>query len=646
MDLKKITAFVLNHKTPLNIRVFYYLSLVIIAIITVFPLFGAGIGSADDMGNYINTRFGKEVEIVKYMAEMSGRFYFKLTGLAHNLPYEVDNLFVLKLFQVVPILFCLFLFYKIVVIVTKSKEVSSLYVLLFFVIAQYTHHTSLFFNYPFYFSFSFSLILTSYLLLHRFQVTGKLYLLIGSALMFGLGLLFYEAYILFFCFSSLAIIYVNVTGGNRGWLLIRRSALQILPYLLVVIAYGLAYVIYGRIHPSEYSGTTMLGNNVKISTFFQVLWYLSNSAFPLTQYISHHNLFLDKSELTEGYRNVVPYLFFHARVEWIVKSILVLFVSYYMLLSIPKIPWKILLVGSVLAVLVTFFPHIPLALTQKYTFYAMTQGMLGYITALYSLFGVVLFISLVCAMILKLTESNTLVRHLFVLVISSGFVICSFLTDFSNYYIAQDVHQANIRMRVVDELIKSDEFRNIPSSSNIYSQQLWNNNHYMAGGITEQGFQWTYYILCKSKMLQNMIRDNREFLKAVKAPGSPGYMVVYRQAVKTDDAMLVLAQLESPWVNDSVVSHLSNRLILVYYSKCKHFSVSFRREDASPTEKAKIQISHIKGEVDPGNFVEFSIYNTKKNTAATIFTIESPSIDIRSIRISDMISPEGIIYYL
>ena len=216
MEFNNIKQYFLKHKIPLNGDVFYYTTLLAIAIITFFPLFGSGIGSADDMTNYVNTLLGKEIIASVWYAEMSGRFYYLIVGLFHHLPYEIDDLFVIKLYQILPIFLNLVLFGKVVYILTKSKEVSSLFVILFLVVAQFSHHTSLFFTYPFYFTFSFSLILAAYLLLYRFQVSKKKKNLIFSALLFGIGLLFYEVFILFISFAvaSPAIIPLAALRGR------------------------------------------------------------------------------------------------------------------------------------------------------------------------------------------------------------------------------------------------------------------------------------------------------------------------------------------------------------------------------------------------------------------------------------------------
>lgn len=646
MRKMKITDILLRNKYQINKETFYYLILLIIALITFFPLFGTGIGSADDMANYMNTRFGKEFSNSRFLAEMSGRFYYLIVGIFHNLPYEIDDMFVIKLFHVIPICLCIYLFYRIVRILTKSTEIAGLFVLLFFVIAQVSRHTSLFVTYPFYFTFAFSLVLSAYLLLYRYQNTMKKRFLIFSALLFGIGLLFYEVFIIFIGFAALSVISKNYCENKRGLLFLKTVFFQLLPYILVILTYGAAYILYSYAHPTDYAGTKMGSGNITFTTFFRVLWSLSYSAFPLTEYISLKGFFGYKSDLIDGYRNIVPYLFAHAHIEWLVKTILVFCLSIFLLARIPKVKYSVLLIGFAFSVMFTFFPHIPLALTSKYTLYVTTQGMLGYITTFFSLFGVVLFLSVLCAFLLNFTKCHTIPRYILTLCISCGFVICSFLTDFSNFYVTQDIHQANVRMRTVDEMIKTDAFKSIPQSSNFYAAQLWEHPFYMASGVTEQGFLWTYYILSKSGILQNLIRDQKTFLDLTRNDQNPCYRIEYFQAYKSDDALLILAQLPPPSQNDSSISVASNKVMVVYYSKYKQFSVSFKRFDPVSQEPTKIKVSHINEEINPGKNVEFTVYNTRFNDPITVFTIETPSIDIRSIRISNIISVDSKVFYL
>ncbi|HNW74669.1 MAG TPA: hypothetical protein PKN44_13655 [Bacteroidales bacterium] len=646
MNLRKVFQALFKNKFPLNSQIFYYLSFLVIAMITMYPLFTTGFGNGDDMGNFLITRLGKVLWNANMMAELQGRFQFLIISPIQNIPFYFDNQFVFKLFHVLPILICLCLFCRIVFLLTQSKELSALYVLLFFVVAQVSRHTSLFVTYPFCFPFSLSLLLCAFLLVHHFQKTNKYRYLIFSAILFAIGLLFYEVYILFIVFAGLSLIYFNVNTGKRGFLLLKKIIVQTLPFIVVVICFLAAYVIYGHMHPSDYEGTKMTAGNVTAGSFFTVLWKLSYTAFPLTVYDSLREFFKYKSDLIDGYRDVVPYLFSQAHLDWIIKAVLVCALGYYILINVRRISYRNILICFICAVMLIFFPHIPLALTNKYTYFVTTQGMIGYVTTFFSLFGVLLLIAVICALLLNLTANQSLVRHLTALVISVGFTLCGFLTDFSNYYVTQDIHQANIRMSVVNEMIKSDAFKAIPQSSNIYAAELWNNPFYMASGVTAQNFEWSYYIYACSEINQGMVRDENEFLKLAKKINEPSYRINYWQAYKTDDALLVLARLKIPDSASNRIDSVSERVLVVFYSKYKEFTVTFKRQSPFPMEKTRIKINHIEDVIDPGEYVEFAVSNTRLNNPATIITIECPSILIRSIHVSNLITSGCKMYFL
>jgi hypothetical protein len=201
-------------------------------------------------------------------------------------------------------------------------------------------------------------------------------------------------------------------------------------------------------------------------------------------------------------------------------------------------------------------------------------------------------------------------------------------------------------MKVVDEMVKTEAFKSIPYSSNIYAAQLWQHPFYMASGVTEQHFSWTDYIYAKSNLFRTLVRNEKEFLDINKSSKEPGYRLEYWQAYKSDDAVLLLAQLDALSPADTVIPTVSNKVMVVYYSKYKQFSVSFKRFDPLLQETTKIKVNHINEEINPGINVEFTVYNTRFNDPVTIFTIATPSIDIRSIRISALINPDSKVFYL
>jgi hypothetical protein len=646
MNLKKATNLILKQKFELNGSVFYYLSILGIAIITVYPWFNTGLSCGDDMATYIITRFGKVVANAKDLAELHGRFQYLFTLPIQSLPFVWDSIVIIKLFQVLPIVLALFLFNRVVRYSTGSQDLSALYVLLFLVTAQVSRHTSLFLNYPFCFSFSFSLLLCSYLLLMRYQQTKKYWILLVSALIYAIGLLFFEAYLVFLAFVTLFVIYRNVQAGEKGFKLVKKAGLQILPYLVVVICFLVVYVLYRQSHPSQYDGNKMSEGTAIIKSFFLVLWRLSTTAFPLTVYDSTKYLFAMKSEIADGFRNVVPYLIANARIEWIVKGVLVFGLAYYLLVRMPKTAYRTILVGMLAAVLLTFSPHFLLALTVKYIFYVTTQGMLGYVTTFFSLFGIVLFLSFLTVLLLNLTGPFTVLRHLTALVFSIGLVLCGFLTDFSNYYITRDVERASVRLYAMDELVKSDLFKAIPQYSNMAGTDLWINPSTQAGGLTVQNFEWTYYIGAKSGLSQFVYNNDSIFLSKVRESQAPCYKIVYNQSVRSDDAMLAVALLNRPGENDKKVDSVSTKILVLYYSQEKYFTVSFKKQPSVGETKTQLRISHITDEVDPGEYGEFTLFNTNDHARATIFTIEGPPVLIRSIRISNIVNPQTKLYYL
>ena len=182
-----------------------HLALVLLLIIyqTFFPLFFTGLATADDLHYYLISRQGLVMQDTSYFADVSGRFYYYIVKPVYNLPYLIDNPLFTKFFQVVPILMCVWIFAKIVEHLTKSRELSLLYLLLFLVTLQLSSHTSLFVAYPFYFSFSFFLLLSSVFFLLRFYESLRTRCLLCSVLLCGMVHLFYEAYILFLVFAFL-----------------------------------------------------------------------------------------------------------------------------------------------------------------------------------------------------------------------------------------------------------------------------------------------------------------------------------------------------------------------------------------------------------------------------------------------------------
>ncbi len=627
-------------------KVFIYLALFIVALITFFPLFFTGFATADDLHYYLITRRGLIMEDTSFFAKIAGRFYFYLVRPVYCLPYLFgDSMVIVKLFQYIPLICSFLLFSRIVYVVTKSKEMAWLFLLIFLMTMQISQHTSLFVSYPFYFTSSFSLLLISYLFLLHYFERKKIYLILLAALFFAIGLLFYETYIFFLLFAALTIVFYTLKEKGSPGQLLKNSIIQFLPFLIIGIIYLAAYFIFRIYHPSQYPGTNFVLKDLTVGTFFTVLWNLAFSSFPLTVYETSHGLFWDKSELITGYSPVILKLLLSARIEWIVKGVIVAFLGYKLLMNTSSVKLKGLLAGAMISLLLIFLPQIPLALTEKYISYAGHGTMIGYVTTFFSFFGTLLLITLLLNFLINLFNFSRIVKGVVTLFLVFGFFVCSVLTDFSNYSIARDIRSANLRLYAVDELMASDEFKTIPSGTPFYARDLWDNPSYCARGITEQEFNWYEYFEAKSGVTYLFGREPARFLDYSKNVTMVPYYLTMRQAERSEEIALVMGRMAPVQPQDTVVNRFSDRATIVYYSSYKTFTLSFKiKQDSAIT--VPLKINHITEEVNMDRTIEVTVYNTKRSQPATIFTLQFLGIDLNSIMISNTINPKNKYFYL
>ena len=626
-------------------RAFFYLAFSLIALVTLFPMFFTGFASADDFHYYLVTRNGEVMKNTALFANLAGRFYFHIVLPVYSLPYIVDNMAVVKIFHFVPLIVSFLLFGRIIVKLTGVREYTWFFLLVSMMTVQISANTSLFITYPFYFTFSFSLLLVSYLLLLRYLEKGGMVSLVASALFYAAGLLFYEIYVLYLLFAGLTILWYNRESGL--WGSIRRSAVQAIPLAVVGIAYVAAYFIYRIYHPSQYAGTSFDPKGFTPLTFMRVLWYLSVSAFPMTIYETIHNLFWDKSELVSGYSPVLLNLLLSAKVEWLVKGVLVAAVGFKLLMHLPALKWKSLLAGGAVSLMLIYVPHVPLALTEKYLYHAGGGAMLGYVTTYFSFFGVLLLITLAMGRLIGSLAFSRAVRIAVSTVFVALFFVGSVLTDFSNYSVAKDIASANLRFKAVDELLKSDPWKEVPLNSPFYGRSMWDNPSYIAYGVTEQSFNWYEYFMAKTGRYNPVGREDTIFLSYSKRVPELPWFIGMRQAEKTDDILLVIAPLDSLKQSDTVVQHVVDRASILYYSPYKIFTVSFHVKADTTNGKTPIRVNHIAADIfAPSKIVEFTVYNTVKTTPATVFTVRYPGIDLNTVMISNMWNKNNPVFYL
>jgi len=301
--------------------------------------------------------------------------------------------------------------------------------------------------------------------------------------------------------------------------------------------------------------------------------------------------------------------------------------------------------GAVVSLLLIFTPHILLGLTPKYTFY-VSYGMIGYVTTFFSLFGVLLLLTLSVVYLINLPGKIMFLRRTLAGILVFGFFICSVLTDFSNYTIAKDIRSANIRFFAMDELMKTEMFSSIPFGSKIFAKDMYDNISVNARNLTEQSFNWGYYIEAKTKINHIVFRDEKEFLESSRDSATPSFYLTMKQAVKSEEIFLAFADIGPALKQDSVINTFADKVWVLNYSPYKIFTVSFRCKEAIPAEGLPVGINHIRDTIQPGQTIQFTIYNTRAFQAATVFSIKAGAIDLKSIMISDLVDPRNRVFYL
>ncbi|MFH1296257.1 MAG: hypothetical protein ABIJ04_03170 [Bacteroidota bacterium] len=616
-----------------------YFALLIIVFITFYPFFLSGFGCADDIQNYLVLKSGGTWPNMIWLAKFAGRFYYLIVHPVYMVPYLADSMFVTKLFHHIPLIIGIVLFAVILFRMNRSRELSLFYLLIFLTVAQASKHTSLFLNYPFFFTFSFDLLLISFLLLLSYFDTSRKYHLVLSVILFAVVLLFSEIYLVYLLIFAITIVIYVAQNESSAVALLKRAGLIILPFLGVAALYLAAYFLYRVYYPSHYIGTMIDTKNVDFPGFFNALWNLSYASYPLTMFEENRHLLNMKSELIGGHSPVVLNILLNARIEWIIKGICVALTGFILLTGIHRISYKTLLAGSGLAVLLIFLPQIPLAITVKYISH-VEGGMKGYIPAFFSMFGTVLLLSLLLGYLVSLLHFNRFVKISVIFLFASGLFVLSVLTDLNNYTVAKDTRRANIRFYAMDELMKTPSFQSIPSQATLYTQELYRHTSQQYGGLTEQGFNWGKYITARTGITYQVFRYFKDIPVPLPGQEKPIYSMAAQQAAKSDELLLVLARLPQKTTEEDQPAQFADQVWLLYYSAYKIFSIGFNTRDEFIDVDTPLYVNNRSLMVRPGRNIELTINNPQLTQPATFFTIQTPGIDLKSIRISDIVDME------
>lgn len=565
---------------------FIWFLFVITIVITLAPFFKVGITSADDLGNYTRYLDGTVFSSSWIFARDAGRFYFIITIPIYSLPYVGDSFIFTKIIQN---LFLLLSYAMAAILIKKffnSREIALLFFLVLLMATPISANYHIpFIAYPFYFTFSFALLISAVLLFIKYTETNKYKFLIFSAIIFFISLLFYETYLLFLLFFCIWLFVRNIklSGGFKNFFKSKTTYKEIVPFASAGLLYVILYFGFRMLLKNEgeiYSGSSF-AQNFSWKNFLTVLYELTQTVFPLHIFKLNH-IYINQLELSYN-SSATSFISIlkNTDLSTIVNVAIQLVIFIYLFLRLKNISgYKKLGLGILFSLLFAFLSHSVLAMAEKYnTVDAATIK--GYVTSYYSYFGIWLAILLFAIIIYKLVKKNKYLKYTTIVLFSAAFAYVSIVNSYSNRVMARGWEQSQIRFSAINEMIEKEAFKDCPYGSLIYSPDMYWSD-ILGYVLVAQGFNWGTYVNIKSGTQLNIISSADRMIEAhYELPDAKIYRLVKIHTSIDNDVLFVLAEVDKNSINwdkgkDMFVDATCTRAKVYYYSKSNDFVVQFK----------------------------------------------------------------------
>ena len=559
---------------------------VIIAIITLAPLFNVGIITNDDFEYYITSLRGMDYwwEDAQCYANSSGRFYLLLVKPIFYIPYLVDNFFYTKVVQYVTLLVSYGLFSYFLYRIFKSKNLSLLVFLLLLVNTTLASFEDAYpiAAYPFYFAFNLILCLSSMLLFFRYRDTGRYKYAIFGAVLFFITLLFYETYLVFIAFFCLYIFVRNVNkyGFKPVWKE-KTFYKELLPYLSAIVLYLVLYFWWRASVASNsvdnfYEGSSF-ADNFSLSNYCNLLWNLTSFCFPFQACMKLRAELGCDTLMTDGVFKNLWYIISNSEPILFVNAIFqsTLFIIIIKNVDLKLFKKKSLLLTMLVAFVFALMSHSILGLASKYNSEDWIASNSCYVTTFFSYFGIMLFMALVAILILKLVEKSKIIKGILYAIMIFFVFINSLVVGFVNVGMSEKMGIWQKYFRVMDYAMDNNVFDEIEENSIIYidaESGLKNLHHYVI-------FRHNCKFFCKNS--PDGLKEAFE-----EHPNAQLYYVKFEKTYEQSEVLMSISkicmqQLDKANINIGKFNAVSSELL--YYSPSKQFVLMYEAKDFCKT---------------------------------------------------------------
>ena len=293
---------------------------ILLAVLTYFPLLSTGFTTNDDSLIAVQKW---SIALTWGSAKALGRVGNLIADPLFRLPYAIDSHIYYSLLRFGTPLVLLSVLYLFIRRTYKSSALAGLGVVFFLAFIQNNWQHSLLTSYPFIFNLlaiAFLLSLASFIL---YLERGGVYGFIAAALYFVS--LLSELFVLFFVvFAGIAILYEIEQGSQiRFRDKVFSVAKCLWPIILSLFLFLVLYFGWRYFFPTLYAGNSASPSS--LLRIVNVVWIYSVSGFPGFGFFEHSfaPLFFGFWPLGNDVRNLLAEL----RVEWIVKGLIVMYLT-------------------------------------------------------------------------------------------------------------------------------------------------------------------------------------------------------------------------------------------------------------------------------------------------------------------------------
>lgn len=464
----------------------------IVGIISIYPMLKVGFTTLDDANFHLEytTSFNYLEKSINWVKAVGTR---PLAIYLTKIPHLINEFWFWKSTQIAMFIISILSIAYFLKIVFQNRYIAYLYTLLFISFMQFTFQHNILFAYPLYFHFAITTIAFSGILLIKYFETKTIWRLILSITLYAIALMTYEMHLIY----SILILFLTLKYKNKFGDILKTLS----PYILITLLYiAIDFYFKFYLQSRTYSGTTIELNSI-VDILRAILFYTSSS---MPTFVA---IFLE--DINKIYLNKVVDINFTIEAIWIIKSLIVLGVSYYLLRELKdKLELKFIYYSLSISLFFIFAPNILISLTGKYQAWAKNYDF-HYVTTHYSSIAMSIFIILFALFIIQKIKSRYYSIALLIS-ISLFFGAISFATDFANSYTIRSLTLSSAKWRVIDSWTQTDSFKNLKNGSIVDGKSLWRHQYSI---MRVPNNYWSKYV---KNQTSKVINIRNRYLKSDK----------------------------------------------------------------------------------------------------------------------------------